>query len=234
MKKILFILSPLAVLASACRQIPEPKTSITNTQSKTESPRKQKITNADVVKFIKNEVKDNEGTHMVASTYLLPEGWTVQDKLYWEYRDPTVPIRYQGIYKSSDGNLMIQAYPDVRASWYTGPAGTNGYRPPSDIITGLKDLVKKERNGLNVRYTEQKVVSESKPQTSYQQGSEVLSSSQAGFVRIEYEENNQTYEEEFYGQLDISDVRTPSAMGNMRASFGAQVIYIRAKRLKAN
>ncbi|HLP81402.1 MAG TPA: hypothetical protein VK141_05360, partial [Nitrosomonas sp.] len=36
-----------------------------------------------VTKFVKHEVVDNQATHMVVSTYLLPEHWTVQDTFMW-------------------------------------------------------------------------------------------------------------------------------------------------------
>lgn len=222
-KQFLFPVCFLLVMLCACAQ------SSSTTEKKLQTNNAAKKANsskADVMKFIKHEVKDIEGTGMTASTYLLPEGWQAQDRLYWEYRDPTVPIRYKGIFTSADKSMIIQSYPDVRASWYTGPAGANGYRPPTSILTGLKDLIQSERRGFNIRYTEQKVVSGSQPQSSYQQGSRVAASSQSGFIRIEYEENNQTFEEEFYGQLDISDIQTPSAMGSMESIiWGASNLY---------
>ncbi|MGB8190521.1 MAG: hypothetical protein WCF67_01320, partial [Chitinophagaceae bacterium] len=120
---------------------------------------KKPVQNAEVMKFVKHEVMDNEGTHMVASTYLIPEGWTAQDRLYWEYNDATVPIRYKGTFKSSDGSMAIQSYPDVRATWNTGPSGTSGYPAPRDVITGLQELIKVERKGINYTVTDSKVVS---------------------------------------------------------------------------
>jgi hypothetical protein len=175
--------------------------------------RKQKL-KADVLKFLKHEIIDQEGTGMAAITYILPEDWTVQDKLYWEYRDPTIPIRYQGIYQNSTSKMSIQYYPAVRASWNTGPSGTTGYRPPSDVVSGIKDLIRQERSGKNIQYTDQKNLSNN-PGTNYQGGVQANSLSQAGAVRIEYEENGEPFEEEFYGQLDLTDVTTPSVMGNM-------------------
>ena len=74
-----------------------------------------------------HEVVHRQGTGLVASTYLLPDGWTVQDQLYWEYNDATVPIRYKGKFTSGDGKMLIQSYPDVRSVWSTGPSGTSGY-----------------------------------------------------------------------------------------------------------
>lgn len=176
--------------------------------------RRRKKAKANILKFIKHEVIDQEGTGMEAMTYLLPDGWTVQDKLYWEYRDPTIPIRYKGIYQSSTNKLSIQYYPAIRASWTTGPSGTTGYRPPSDIISGMKEMIKQERTGKNVQYLNEKTLSNN-PATTSQGGMQANTLSQSGVVRIEYEENGEVFEEEFYGQLDMTDVITPSVMGNM-------------------
>lgn len=188
-----------------------------NTAASTESkPSKQNQPPADVMKFVKHEVVD-KATNMVASTYLIPEGWTAQDNLYWEYSDATVPIRYKGTFRSGDGRMMIQSYADVRAVWSTGPSGTSGYPPPSGLIAGLREVIKAERKGLAFQVTEEKLVSNTPPQQSYVQGQPVTSSSQAGLIRIEFLENGQQYEEEFYGQLDVADMRTPSVMGEMRS-----------------
>lgn len=182
-----------------------------NMTSKEEKKEKGK---PDILKFVRHEVMDQEGTGLAALNYLLPEGWAVQDRLFWEYRDPTIPIRYQGIYQNNNDKMSIQYYPAIRASWNTGPSGTTGYRPPQDVLGGLKDLIKQERSGKNVRYVDEKIISNN-PGTNYQGGTEANTLSQLGVMRIEYEENGESFEEEFYGQLDLTDAITPSVMGNM-------------------
>ncbi|MEP6794898.1 MAG: hypothetical protein ABJB16_11265 [Saprospiraceae bacterium] len=179
-----------------------------NDQHKSANPAQK----SNIIRLVKHQVMDTEGTAMVASTYLLPTDWTVQDKLYWEYRDPTVPIRFQSMMQNADGSMRIQIYPDVRASWYTGPAGTNGYRPPSDIITGMKDLIKVERKGKNIHYVGQKILSDADNHNP-----SARQKYQSGVINIEYDDNGQTYEEEFYGRLDISDIVTPTVYGNSEA-----------------
>ncbi len=216
MKKILLACSFISCFNFAC-------TSNTKENTTSQSPSPQDIEKGKqnesgsaskpaILKLVKHQVMDIEGTGMVASTYLLPADWTVQDKLYWEYRDPTVPIRFQSLMQNSDGSMHIQIYPDVRASWYTGPSGTNGYRPPSDIITGMKDLIKAERKGKNINYVSQKILSDADNHNP-----SARQKSQSGVINIEYDDNGQTYEEEFYGRLDISDVVTPTVYGNTEA-----------------
>ncbi|MEO5782613.1 MAG: hypothetical protein ABIQ07_05040, partial [Ginsengibacter sp.] len=183
-----------------------------------------------VLRLIKHELVDKEATGMVASTYLIPSDWRVDDNLYWEYRDATVPIRYKGIMQNNDGTMAIQTFADVRANWATGPSGTSGYRPPADIISGMKDLINQERKGKNINYVDQKILS-SNQQPNNQQGSQL---NQTGVIHIEYVENGQAYEEEFYGQLDVSDAITPSVMGNMEGIIWAASNLYACKALKGN
>lgn len=209
----------LLCMLAACGQSP-------SVDQPTDKQQAVNTANAKVMKFVKHEVVDNQGTRLVATTYLLPEGWTAQDQLYWEYNDATVPIRYKGVFRSPDGSMGIQSYPDVRATWYTGPSGTGGYPAPQGIIAGLKDLVKVERKGINYQIVNEKLIANSQPQHTNQQGSQTVSTSQSGVIKIEYQENGQPYEEEFYGTLDVGDMRTPSVMGEMRTIFwGASNLY---------
>lgn len=171
----------------------------------------------EVLKFLKHQAVDRQATGLTALTYLVPSNWRVQDNFYWEYRDPTLPIRYKSIMQNDDGSLAIELFPDSRATWYTGPSGSGGYRPPSDIIYGLKDIIKSERR-KNIRVTDQKILS-NQAQNGNQQGAQTRSVSQTGVVRIEYEENGQPYEEEFYGELDVTDMYMPSAMGTMQTKM---------------
>ncbi len=216
MKKVLLICSILSGLLIGCnksssaqKQGQDPMEP-TNQNDQPKSGNNAAKTN--VLRLVKHQVMDTEGTGMVASTYLLPTDWTVQDKLYWEYRDPTVPIRFQSLMQNGDGSMRIQIYPDVRASWSTGPAGTNGYRPPSDIITGMKDLIKAERKGKNISYVNQKILSDADNHNP-----SARQKSQSGVINVEYDDNGQTYEEEFYGRLDISDIVSPTVYGNSEA-----------------
>jgi len=104
---------------------------------------------ASYLKLNKHEIMDREGTGMVAFTCLIPEGWTVNDKLYWDYNDATLPIRYQGVFTDQKNNMLIKSYPDVRAVYSSGPTGTSGYPPPRGAIPGLKDMIKKDRGRIH-------------------------------------------------------------------------------------
>ena len=171
---------------------------------------------AEVLKLVKHKVMDRDGTGDVASTFLIPEDWKVQDKLYWEYGDATVPVRFKSLMQNGDKSMQIQSYPDVRTYWTTGPTGTAGRRPPENIIMGMKDLIKVERRGMDISYVKNKILSD-QHKDGYQQGGEYQSESQSGVIKIEYEENGEEIEEEFYGQLDVTKMNTAGAMGEMKS-----------------
>jgi hypothetical protein len=175
----------------------------------------------DILKLVKREVIDREGTGMVASTYLLPADWTVEDRLYWEYNDPTLPIRFKAKMQSGAGDMFIQSFPDVRSLWSAGPAGVSGYQPPQDIISGIQSLIQQERPGIQYQVVNTKVLSD-KSQPAYG-GTQRTSS---GIVKIQYQENGKQFEEEFYASLDVVHVVTPSMMGNMESyAWAAAGLY---------
>lgn len=170
----------------------------------------------DVIKLVRREIIDKEGTQMVASTYLLPADWTVEDRLYWEYNDATVPVRLAAKMQSADGSMAIQIFPDIRSSWNTGPSGTYGYPPPDDIISGMKDLVRAERKGKDIRFVSHKILLNQPQPTPNGQGS-----AHAAVLTVAYDENGETFEEEFYARLDIARMITPTVMGNMQSVLWA-------------
>ncbi|MBK9222711.1 MAG: hypothetical protein WBO31_14645 [Saprospiraceae bacterium] len=186
---------------------------------------RQETKNSNYLKLNKHEILDREGTGMVAFTCLIPEGWNVKDQLYWEYNDATLPIRYKGLFENPPQNLQINSFPDVRAVYSSGPTGTSGYPPPRGILQGLKELVKKERGNIQFKITEEKRIHQSPSQSGYLQGSAIQSNSESGFLRIEYQENNQTLEEEFYGQLDISNMSSQGMVNLHSTIWAANNLY---------
>lgn len=177
------------------------------------------------VRFTKHEIMDPEGTGIVAFTCLLPEGWTVNDKLYWEYQDATLPIRYKADMQNADGTMQIHSYPDVRAVQSSGPTGTSGYPPPTGILPGLKDFIRQQRKGIQYQVLEEKMIRQIGPQTSYVQGSPMVSTSQNGFVKIGYTQNGTPMEEEFLGQLDISQMSSQGYASLSSTVWAASGLY---------
>src|SRR5688500_17494139 len=183
----------------------------------------------EVLKLVKREVVDKEGTGLVASTYLLHATCTVEDRLYWVYSDATVPIRLKAKMQSADNRMGIQIFPDVRSSWNSGPSGTYGYAPPRDIITGMKDLIAAERKGKNIRYIDEKVLSNQSQNTPTG-----VQHSQTGVIKVEYDDNGQIFEEEFYARLDVANAVTPTVMGNLQSVLWAASGMFACRAIKGN
>ena len=175
--------------------------------------------------FIKHKTVDKEGTGLVASTSLIPEGWIMKENLTWERNDPTVPIRYEGTLQTPDKTMLVQSYADSRHVWYTGPSGTNGAKPPKDIIDGLKFLIRSERGEKDITFVSEKILAD-KPENSEQGGSQIRSTNQSGMVKIAYEEDGEPVDEEFYGVLQVSDIISPTALGNSESiPWSASSLY---------
>jgi hypothetical protein len=163
--------------------------------------------NGHFMRFVEHRVIDKEGTGLPAATYLLPEGWTVKDRLYWDYQDIFHPARYVGQYQSGDGALRTEYFANVGSIWSTGPAGTQGIRPPASVIEALKGFIPYVRTVARLRFTGAKKIPT--PRQMVQQGGATGQTDfESGMVRIEYEQNGRPVEEEFYA--DYSVVRAAS------------------------
>lgn len=173
----------------------------------------------------KHEVIDREGTGLLAVTCLIPEDWKANDRLFWEYNDATLPIRYQGQFKQVNGSMEIAAYPDFRSVYSSGPMGTSGVPPPRDAVSGLKDFVQKRRSGFNYRILEAKSIHQSKPVDNYIQGTSFRTQSQSALVRIAYEEHQREIEEEFYGQLEVTHTLSQGVVTLSSVIWSASGLY---------
>ena len=165
---------------------------------------KKDAANNSYLKLKTHQVIDRDGSGMVAVTALIPVDWKVQDQLVWEYNDATLPVRYKGKFESASGDKSIEVYPDVRAVYSSGPMGTSGYPPPQDAVSGLKDFIRQQRGNLQYQIIDAKVIARNGPIDNYVQGTYFQTNSESAYVRISYVENQITFEEEFYGILEVT------------------------------
>ncbi|MBK7358506.1 MAG: hypothetical protein IPI45_09780 [Saprospiraceae bacterium] len=203
MKRILFIICCYSMLFLSCQPNATNQANSAKNSIGTSGVSKEKQVGA-ILKLTPHQIMDREGSGMIAFTCLIPEGWTVDDKLYWEYQDATLPIRYKGRFQNTKTDQTIESYPDIRAVYSEGPTGVSGYPPPQTILTGLKDFIRQQRGRINFQIKAEKIINRAQPKDQMIQGSNMHFESESGFVRISYQENNKSYEEEFYGQLDVT------------------------------
>ncbi len=159
-----------------------------------------------MVKFLKHEVRDREGTGLVAATYLVPKDWAVQDHLSWEYRDCFNPIRYSAKLQSSDGAMKIEVFPDIAASWSMGPYGTQGVRPPANVKEALRQFVNSVRPGRKLKILSEKVIPGSSTPPTQMGGSMTQTNTAGGILHVQYQEKSRPVEEEFYATLTVVKV----------------------------
>lgn len=177
------------------------------------------------LKLKKHDVVDREGTGLLAVSCLIPEDWRANDRLYWDYNDATLPIRYQGQFKQVNGLMEIVAYPDVRSVYSHGAMGTSGFPPPRDAVSGLKDFIQQRRSGFKYQTLEAKSIHQSQPVDNYIQGTAFRTQSQTALVRIAYQENQIEMEEEFYGQLEITHTLSQGVVTLSSVIWSATGLY---------
>lgn len=159
-----------------------------------------------MARFVRHDVRDRDGTGLVAASFLIPPDWKVKDRLWWEYRDCFQPVRYSAKLQNADGSMKIQVFPDIAASWSTNPYATQGYRPPASVIAGVKQVITSERAGRKLRFVSEHQIPQSAPQTIRQGAGVTEIRVVGGIVRVQYQEKQQQVEEEFYATLTLVKV----------------------------
>lgn len=156
-----------------------------------------------MLQFTKREVRDPMANNWVALTYLLPDQWTARDQLTWYLEDTTFPVRYAAQMHAPDGRQSFEVFPVYRSNYSHNPGlGTQGYPPPRTVTEGLRWIISQMRPGLAFRVMNEGVLPGGKQEQQAGYDNTTFSLSVTGWVRIEYDYQGQTYEEEFYGSLE--------------------------------
>jgi hypothetical protein len=152
-----------------------------------------------MIRFIKHAVADPRANNWTALTYLIPEGWSLQEQLYWLFEDITSPVRFFTKLSRPDGLQAYEALPVYRSSYSHNPnLGTSGYPPPNSVVDGLQWVISQVRPNLRYNVSKMGVLkSSNNVQPGYDTHSSTTSAS--AWVRIEYVLNNAVFEEEFCG-----------------------------------
>ncbi len=219
---LIFIVLYSCALVSSCGQSGNQESVLKSGAKKQEAKTSQ---NHRFLKFKKHEIFDREGGNMLAFTCLIPDGWTASDKLYWEVNDATQPIRYRGTFKNEQNGMAIYSYPEIRSYYSMGPTGQGGYPPPSGVIAGLKEFIRQERGMFQYSVIAEKLISNKTYPGAYEGAGYREGYSQSGIVRISYAENNQTIEEEFFTQFDVSTLSSQGYAAMMHTLWSASNLF---------
>ncbi len=218
-----FLFVCICTLFNGCGQTTNQESS--SRKSPADKPKSGISKNSNYLFFKKHNIIDSDGSRMLAFTCLVPDGWIVNDKLYWDYNDATQPIRYKGSFVNQKQNMAIYSYPEIRSYYSMGPMGQDGYPPPAGVLAGLKEFIRRERASVSYTLTDEKVISNKSFPGAYEGAGYRESFTQSGVVRISYRENNQTIDEEFYAQLDVSTLSSQGYATMMHTLWSASMLF---------
>jgi hypothetical protein len=173
-------------------------------------------------KFQPYEVIDQQQGNLVVSRLAVPEGWKTMSKVTWNYRDFYWPVYVQARTQSPDNSSWIEFFPAEFFVWLDpmherapiGPGSIGGIHDPNVSLQGA--LVKyviapNRRDAKNLKIVGSRAVSNLPAQFS-----KLLNGQnppgEAVCMRVQYELDGATVEEEFYAFMTRTDV-IPS--GNM-------------------
>ncbi len=136
------------------------------------------------------------------STVLMPADWHAESEMKWTLASATVPFAARARFSAPDGTAAVEFFAIPQGALNTSPLGSQGYAP-QDVIAALGQLAQSSRPKARLELLEKKAGVVEK--TGGEQGAVAQSanSAQAGRIRVSYEENGRTFEEEFAGTLHL-------------------------------
>ncbi len=159
-----------------------------------------------------HRVMDTEGSGGLAYTFLLPEGWTSEDRLHWLVDNYTTPVVGFSLIKSEDGREEIDSVSGVATSFSHGPAGDSGMPPPRSLSQYLLSDWKRRHPGLNFQVTSREdtpIDVSGDPNVGFGKVS-----AQHGLVKLSFRRNGQIYLSKVQARMDTFRTNSaPTAIG---------------------
>jgi hypothetical protein len=121
----------------------------------TNSPNATASAEAGAVYHMKlHKVMDDQGTHKLAYTYLIPDGWTATDTIQWIPNDFMTPEIGSSTLKSADGLTEFVSASGMWTNFGRGPAGNYGQEPPKSVSNILLHDFKQKHPGVEFKVLE--------------------------------------------------------------------------------
>lgn len=98
-----------------------------------------------------HKVMDDAGTHKLAFTYLIPEGWSATDAIQWLPNDFMTPEVSTSVLKSPDGLIELDSSSGAWSMYGHGPTGDYGAWPPKNVSDILLHDFKQQHPGLQFK-----------------------------------------------------------------------------------
>lgn len=197
------------------------------------SPQKNKHA---VLKFNRHKLMDKQGTGLVAATYLVPEGWNVQDKIEWDINSVAQPATITLLIYDEETNSSMQGFPSMVFLLNTDENMNEEYPAGSiylgaEVINqkpGVLDLIKNYilpefRNIEGFKIIESKNLSLAK--SNHKRAGEFKNTdSKSGRVKIEYTENGKVFEESIYATITFVPVSKYQQYVYMSMCYGCKAV----------
>jgi hypothetical protein len=197
-----------------------------------------------IIRLKKVNIRDrNEMIGGEAFTFLAPVNWQVDGGIVWRLH-PTMPAAVAMRVRNPEGSEQLECFPTVAFSWggylpVSGfPQGSiylgNEVQPPvRDAIAYLKERhIPRTRSNVQVRLIQEEALPKlaeaaraAEPAPAYG-GPQMMFT--AGRVRIEYELDGKTVEEDFYSVLN--SMVLPGGNGNLVIQIADKLYAIRAEK----
>ena len=164
------------------------------------------------VKFKRYSYIDEQGTGSEAFSFLIPEGWNFSGGLVWLLDNPAMPATAAFKVTNPGGTEEWEGFPNQPFWWTTNqgmlslnPVGSryfgNEVAPPVDAQQAMKQIIlpRFRGNAANLKIIEEQHLPElAQAVGAGKQQPGIQASADGAKIKIEYQYNGRTFEEEIY------------------------------------
>jgi hypothetical protein len=189
-----------------------------------------------VLKFNRHKLMDKQGTGLVAATYLVPEGWKVQDEIDWDINNVAQPATFQLLIYDEETNSSMQGFPNMVFLVNTDEKMNDDYPEGSNYLGAIVinqkpevlDLIKEYilpefSNTEGFKIVESKNLSHAK-NNNHRAGKFKNPGSKMGMIKIEYTENGEKFEEAIYSTLTFNRVSKYQEYAYLSLCYGCKAV----------
>jgi hypothetical protein len=187
-----------------------------------------------VLKFNRHKLVDKDGTGLVAATYLIPDGWKVEDKIEWDIHNVAQPANAELYIFDEETNSAMQGFPNLvflvnkdvnmsqefpEGSTYLGAEVVNQKPSVLDLIENY--ILPEYRNIEGLKIIESKRLSVAA--SNHKRAGEFKNTdSKSGVVKIEYTENGKDFEEAIFGTITFIPVSKYQQFAYLSMCYGCR------------
>jgi hypothetical protein len=187
-----------------------------------------------VLKFNKHKLVDKNGTGLVAATYLVPEGWKVEDNVEWDIHNVAQPATAELLVFDEETQSSMQGFPNMVFLVNKDRNMQQQYPEGSDFLgaevvnqkPGVLDLIEnyilpEYRNIEGLKIVESKKLSLA--ESNHKRAGEFKNTdSKSGVVKIEYSENGKDFEETIFGTITFVPVSRYMQFAYLSMCYGCK------------